>query len=289
MRSTDMPFLGVTSQKHVTTSDHFGAMSSKANGRSYLLAIPPDVRNIIYELVFRQIDGIHLDLDSEEPLLPSSSFALARTCRQIRDECRDLPFWLNTFHFHVPILRTPRKQCPAMYSPPPLQQYQRKLDIRPDYDLTASTQALRQTAREFVTAAMRLPHIDVMLVRLEKLIRIPSLISRMRRVHLDLGSQTDNVFIARFVSAWTQIAPILDDLFAECSAARVSFQLRVSRRLVVDWDLGKEADLEYRLVKLVDWLDIGEELTLPELSVINTVRITIQETMTKVEGKSNLA
>lgn len=65
--------------------------------RSTLLCLPAEIRNRIYELVFWQSDGIHIDgaQDMVEP--PENFLAITEVCRQIHAETRLLVYSVNTF------------------------------------------------------------------------------------------------------------------------------------------------------------------------------------------------
>ena len=243
----------------------------------FLEMLPGDLRNIIYEKVFYEPNGVHIDFnDKSSGRNLQSRFALAMTCKEIRNECSGLLYWLNTFHLHVPLLQNTSRLRSTLPVVLPLRHRDpstRRFLNTPSGDLISKSIQLRETAQRFVTMAMRLPHIDEKIAQLSRLVRNANIISQIRRCHVHLGSQTDNAFVARFLSAWSQIAPVLADLRTK-TVLRVSFGLRVSRRLVVAYDFGLR-DLETTMDEMDGCVVPDGDLTLPELSSINSVRSTV--------------
>lgn len=271
-----------SSMKH-DILEHFDA---KVRRRCHLLELPPDIRNIVYSLVFHEPNGVNIDFEQDDALSVLDSFsALTRTCKTTWNECRDLPYWLNSFHFHVPVLQD-LSRLRVLDSPPivlPLSKeyafLRRRIDIAPQ-KLTVESPQLRAKAQEFITLAMRLPHIDPVISRLQDLTIRTSLLSKLRLVCVHLGSQTNNTFVARFFTAWTHVLPQLLDIRKHADL-RITFDLRVSRRLVVHYAFGMR-DLPSTLEQLDQCVQL-EELTLPEMSTINSVRTRICEDAFSVE------
>ncbi|EME79589.1 uncharacterized protein MYCFIDRAFT_81077, partial [Pseudocercospora fijiensis CIRAD86] len=271
--------------------------------RSPFLRLPADIRNIIYNFAFFESSGIHVDFNADSPYprrtsiisnpdTTSSIFSLSITCKEIYDESCNLPFWLNTTNLHVPILQdlwTLRNATfyaqPNSGSPsstawpmlPPSPASRRRVIALPPASLTVKSPLLRQKAQEYVTLAMRLPHLDDIVSRLNYTICEPTRIGRLNRVHIHLGSQTNNVFIERFFTAWSAVLPSLFALEAAVRDLRVSFALRVSRRMVVDY----EFSVSNGGVKCLEEIDrcvvvpYAGELTIPELGTINSIRSRI--------------
>lgn len=243
----------------------------------FLEMLPGDLRNIIYEKVFYEPNGVHIDFnDKSAGRNLQTRFALAVTCKEIRDECSGLLYWLNTFHLHVPLLQNTsrlRSTLPVVLPLRHLDPSTRRFLNTPTGDLISKSIQLRETAQRFVTMAMRLPHIDEKIDQLSRLVKNTVVISQIRHCHVHLGSQTDNAFVARFLSAWNQVAPVLADLRTK-TELRVSFGLRVSKRLVVAYEFGLR-DLETTMQDMDGCVIPDGDLTLPELSSINSVRSTV--------------
>lgn len=248
--------------------------------KSPFLQLPGDIRNIIYDFVFQRPDGMHIDMDADQKLHNNyhGIFALSMTCREIYIETRDLPFWLNTVHLRVPVLQDLsvvrssryRDSAPAPTHLAP----RRKVTRKSDYgDLASTDMAIRQKAQDCVTLAMRQPHIEHITTRLWDVLNSPSTLQRLRRVHFHLGFQTNNVFIERFYTAWMEVLPYLR-LLREHADLRVSFQLRLSRRLVVHYDF-KVDDADAMLREMDSCVLADGELSLPELATVNAVRFRV--------------
>ncbi|KXT12103.1 hypothetical protein AC579_7977 [Pseudocercospora musae] len=271
--------------------------------RTSLLRLPADIRNIIYHFTFFEPSGIHVDFNADSPYprrtsiisnpdSTSSIFSLSLTCKEIYNETCNLPFWLNTTNFRVPILQDlwtlrhatfyaqPNSGTPpstAWPMLPPCPGSRRRVIELPPASLTAKSPLLRQKAQEYVTLAMRLPHLDDIMSRLNYTICEPTRIGRLNKVHIHLGSQTNNVFIERFSTAWSEVLPSLFALEAAVRDLRVSFALRLSRRMVVDY----EFSVSNGGVKCLEEMDrcvvvpYAGDITLPELATINSIRSKI--------------
>lgn len=242
--------------------------------RSPLLQLPGDIRNIIWDFVFHQADDVHVDFSMDQARRTDSAsiFALSMTCRELYNETRDLPFWLNTVHFHVPVVqdlsvvRSHRYQNSAPALPPARR---RVVEVPYNGNLASKDVALRQKAQEYITLAMRLPQVDHITTRLWEVLSRPAVLRRLRRVHVHLGFQTNNIFVERFYTAWAEVLPYLR-LLRDHTELRVSFQLRLSRRLVVHYDF--KVDSEAMLQEMDQCVLVDGELSLPEIASINAVR-----------------
>ncbi|KAF2217678.1 hypothetical protein CERZMDRAFT_92333 [Cercospora zeae-maydis SCOH1-5] len=248
------------------------------NQASLLLSLPGDIRNIIWEFVFERADGMHVDfsVDPTSRRGHRSVFALSMTCRYLYNETRDLPFWLNVVHLHAPVLQDLSVLCSHRYqdSPPtPPFPSRRLVEVPFHGDLASKHVALRQKAQEYVTMAMRIPHVDLVTTRMWMLLSKPDVLRALRKVHVHLGFQTNNVFLDRFYTAWDEASPYLRMLRVH-TELRVSFQLRLSRRLVVQYDF-RTADAEVMLSDVDRCVVMEGDLTLPEMASVNTVRFQI--------------
>lgn len=97
-------------------------------------------------------------------------------------------------------------------------------------------------------------------------------IDRIRNVHIHLGSQVRHPFIERFFTAWGQVAPALSIISARTNV-RVSFELRISKRLSVAYGFGiQNAD---QTLSEMDACVEAEEFTLSELAILNGVRVRV--------------
>ena len=257
--------------------EHYQEPQAKVIQKSPFLQLPGDIRNIVYDFVFRQPDGMHVDMDADQKPYKQDRgiFALSMTCRAIYNETRDLPFWLNTVHLRVPVLQDLTVVRSSRYRDSvPASTHRKKPAGWPHNNSLASVDmAIRQKAQDCVTLAMRLPHLDQFTTRLRSVLSSPATLQRLRRVHVHLGFQTNNVFIERFYTAWMEILPYLR-LLRQHSELRVSFQLRLSRRLVVDYDF--EVDDPLAMLREMDSCVLADgELTLPELAIVNAVRFRV--------------
>lgn len=132
---------------------------------------------------------------------------------------------------------------------------------------------MQRKAQEYVTLAMRMPHIEHHTSCLRDLLSRPVILQRLRRVQLHLGFQTNNVFLERFYMAWTEILPYVRLLRGHVDL-RLSFQLRLSRRLVVDYDF--EANGSAAMLSEMDSCVLAEgELSVAELATVNAVRLRV--------------
>ncbi|KAF7198554.1 hypothetical protein HII31_00293 [Pseudocercospora fuligena] len=303
---------GTPPHSNESTTQHQEA-TFLSTSRSPFLRLPADIRNIIYNFTFFESSGIHVDFNADSPYprrtsiisnpdTTSSIFSLSLTCKEIYNETCNLPFWLNTTNFHVPILQdlwtlqnatfyaqpnsgTPSSTAWPMLPPSPGSR--RRVIELPPASLTAKSPLLRQKAQEYVTLAMRLPHLDDIVSRLNYTICEPTRIGRLNKVHIHLGGQTNNVFIERFFTAWSEVLPSLFALEAAVRDLRVSFALRVSRRIVVDY----EFSVSNGGVKCLQEMDrcivvpYAGDLTLPELATINSIRSKIWKGFFGEDGK----
>ncbi|KAK4629739.1 hypothetical protein CLAFUW4_08481 [Fulvia fulva] len=137
---------------------------------------------------------------------------------------------------------------------------------------------------QFVTMAMRDPHLDEIMHRLDAVVGQARITSKLRTVHIDLGSITNNTFLERFFHAWDEVAPRLAAMSGNVtvgSEIRLIFQVRLSRRFVVDYDFTlKERIAAIREMDLCvsrGAYDV-EDFTLPELGTINAMRKRVWET-----------
>lgn len=298
---------------------------------SPLLQLPADIRNIIYDFTFSNANGVHIDLQEDRPRArPSDIFALSRTCKALYRETKDLPYWLNEVHLHVPLLqdlRTMRSNSELRSTNTPLVTIQpapcvykaRRMLHLPGYNgrnypsgmnssnssyLNSTLPDLRQKAQDYITLAMRLPHLEPLLARLGNL-TLPSyrhpgndFLLRMRRLHIHLGVQTENIFLERFFTTWDAVAPILRGIVqsaTDCAEVRIEFQLRLSWRLQIGYEFDVRQGREDMLAEMdlavhrAMWLwrttgDRASALSLPELASVNAVRERVWRSF--AEGKS---
>lgn len=258
------------------------AVNHRKQPASSLLALPADVRNIIYGLVFFESDGIHLDLTRcrySEGL--RDTFALALTCREVYNETRGLPYWLNVIHLHVPVLQNMESTCTTKgplttWPVPQMNPFGSGQGVSRSIVLPDQNSALRHRSQEFVSLATRRPHAKDIAYHLSRFVNKPSTLSQLRRVHVHLGSQVNNTFVERFFQAWAEVKDLLRKLNAALQL-RISFQLRLSRRLVLTYDF-EVTTAEKTLADLDACVKTDEALTLPELSTINCVRLRIWNT-----------
>ncbi|GIZ43965.1 hypothetical protein CKM354_000717400 [Cercospora kikuchii] len=257
-----------------------GVRISYTNQPSMLLSLPGDIRNIIWDYVFQRADGLHVDLSVDRKRRHDyrSIFALSMTCRHLYNETRGLPLWLNVVHLHVPVLQDLSVLCSHRYqdSAPSMQPPTSRRIIEAPFcgDLASKHVALRNKAQEYVTLAMRLPHVDMITTRLWTMLSKPHILRSLRKVHVHLGFQTNNVFLERFYTAWEEVLPYLL-LLRNYTELRVSFQLRLSRRLVVHYDFRTD-DAEMMLSD-VDRCVLREgDLTLPEMASVNAIKWRIR-------------
>ncbi|KAK4963551.1 hypothetical protein LTR10_001180 [Elasticomyces elasticus] len=68
-----------------------------AMDKSLLSLLPPELRNLIYETALHDPDGIVLETSQGKLTAPANTLALARTCRQLRNETHELFFDRNDF------------------------------------------------------------------------------------------------------------------------------------------------------------------------------------------------
>lgn len=246
------------------------------------LGLPAELREIVYDLVFDVQQGVHLNFEhSQDRRIPPSQFALSSTCKQIYHECKDLLYWLNTFHFNVPILEEPEQIAVRNYRtstpivlplPQVIQSHYRKRHMATaPGNLASPNRHLREKAQHFITLAMRLPHIDQMISRLERTVSQPTL-SRLRRVHVHLGSQMRHPFIERFFGAWNEVAPALM-MLNTLTELRISFELRISKRLSVAYEFGVQ-DADKTLAEM-DSCVTADDFSLPELATLNGIRVRV--------------
>lgn len=254
-------------------------VTSRDPPKSLFLQLPGDVRNIVYDFVFRTSGGIYIDTStaSRKPCQDSRGiFALSMTCREIYSETRDLPFWFNTVHLRAPVLQDLRVVRSGGYQESALAYLapQRMLSGK-SYEgaLASQDHSMQRKAQEHVTLAMRMPHIEHHTICLRDLLSRPVILHRLRRVQLHLGFQTNNVFLERFYMAWTEILPYVRLLRGHVDL-RLSFQLRLSRRLVVDYDF--EANGSAAMLSEMDSCVLAEgELSVAELATVNAVRLRV--------------
>lgn len=71
-----------------------GTDRDNSTGKPPLLALPPELRNTIWELCLKNNHGITITPDLKEP-------AVLKTCRQIRGETRDMSYNVNAFRIFV--------------------------------------------------------------------------------------------------------------------------------------------------------------------------------------------
>ncbi|KAK4888661.1 hypothetical protein LTR27_012447 [Elasticomyces elasticus] len=65
--------------------------------KSPLSLLPPELRNLIYEIALHEPDGIVLETAQGKLTAPANTLALARTCRRLRNETHELFFDRNDF------------------------------------------------------------------------------------------------------------------------------------------------------------------------------------------------
>lgn len=127
---------------------------------------------------------------------------------------------------------------------------------------------------------MRLPHIHDIVSRFERVTAQP-MISRLRKVHVHLGSQTRHPFIERFFTAWGEVVPALG-MLSNLTQLRVSFELRISKRLSVAYEFGvQDAD---KMLAEMDACVEADEFTLSELATLNGIRIRVWGVFFGTEG-----
>ncbi|EME44043.1 hypothetical protein DOTSEDRAFT_71747 [Dothistroma septosporum NZE10] len=254
--------------------------STSSSPQCAFLSLPPDIRNMIYDLVFHCPDGILIDFTHSYHLGLGTLPSLASTCRQIYDESHDLPYWLNTFHFRLPVFRdlqALRAISPSMLKfPLPARDPSPRRLIRPADE--------KGSELRFVTMAMRDPHLEEIMQNFEEVVGQWRVTNRLRKVHVDLGSITNNTFLERVFHAWEEVAPRLAALSGSMrigSETRLIFRLRLSKRFIVDYDF----TLRERMATMREMdacvsrgaFDV-EEFTLPELGTINAMRKRVWDT-----------
>lgn len=258
------------------------ASSQQRESASALLSLPADTRNIIYNLVFQEPDGIHIDFTNHQsPKGTLTVFALALTCREIYHETSLLPYWLNIFHFHVPILQD-METILATAIPPdksPVSQgwhvgsRKEGSEVLP---LCKTTGALEQKSEEFVSMATQSPHAKDLANLLANAVNESQFVSRLRKIHIHLGSQINNTFVEKFFRVWHEVEDPLRKLSTRAQL-RISFELRLSRRLIVEYDF-QVAGPEKTLSDMDCCVTGDAILTLPEVSTINAVRMRLWRT-----------
>lgn len=234
-----------------------------------LLQLPPDIRNIIYDFVFFEPKGISIDFT--EYYRTSSRhtiFALAMTCKEIYKETRGLPYSLNVYHFQVPVLQNMESlfTTASPFSTWPV----------PRPDAFRESNALGQKSKQFVSSATRSPLAIDVAQSLSEAIDQTWVMSKLRRVHIHLGSQTNHTFVERFFHAWSEVDDSLCRLRAR-SDLRISFELRISRWLVVQYSFNVGSP-EETLAEMDYCVKVDGVLTLPEISTINAVRLSVWRT-----------
>lgn len=254
-----------------------------------LLQLPANVRNIIYNFVFFEPQGIHIDFSQSgwcESL--RAVYALALTCKAVFRECHGLPCWLNVVHFHAPVLENVESGLTTAgpletWSAPQMMPSGCSQRGTASLDLSVNRAALRQKAQEFVALAVRSQHAREIANRLSRMIDQPRRMSHLRRIHAHLGSQVNNVYVERFFHAWDEVGSSLRKLSAQAEL-RIFFDLRISRRLVVAYEFDVTG-AEKTLVDLDRCVKLDGVLTLPELSTINALRLRLWNTFfAKVNG-----
>ncbi|KAK4499165.1 hypothetical protein PRZ48_009677 [Zasmidium cellare] len=224
-----------------------------------LLTLPADVRNIIYDLVFHEPNGISIDFtNSQADKSQHTTFALALTCKEIHNETRNLPYWLNVYHFHVPVLQNMESLFTAAgpLSAWPVPQTN-PIGIRRN-----EGGMVKQKAQDFVSSATRSPHARDVAENLSRAIDQTWVMFKLRKVHVHLGSQINHTFVERFFHAWREVEASLCRLRGRVDL-RISFELRISRWLVVEYDFGVGSP-EQTLAEMDRCVKVDGALTLPE-------------------------
>ena len=140
----------------------------------------------------------------------------------------------------------------------------------------------KQKAQDFVSSATRSPHARDVAENLSRAIDQTWVMFKLRKVHVHLGWQVNHTFVERFFHAWRVVEASLCRLRGRVDL-RISFELRISRWLVVEYDFGVGSP-EQTLAEMDRCVKVDGVLTLPEISTINAVRLRVWRTFFEREG-----